>query len=40
MFEPMALIVILALTAAFLLSLTFVPALKAIPPKGLVRNRL
>ena len=39
MFEPMALTVILALAAAFVLSLTFVPALIAIFITGRVARR-
>ena len=39
MFEPMALTVILALVAAFVLSLTFVPALIAIFVTGRVQRR-
>jgi len=38
MFEPMALTVIIALTAAFVLSITFVPALIAIVVTGRVRE--
>ena len=38
MFEPMALTVILALAAAFVLSLTFVPALIAIACPGACRK--
>src|SRR4029434_10476728 len=37
-FEPMALTVIIALAAAFVLSLTLVPALIAISVTGLVRE--
>ena len=43
MFEPMALTVIIALVAAFVLSLTFVPAMIAIAVTGRVQeeqNRL
>ena len=39
MFEPMALTVILALVAAFVLSLTFVPALIAILHHGSGQRR-
>ena len=39
MFEPMALTVILALVAAFILSLTFVPAMIAIFVKGRVEEK-
>ena len=39
MFRPMALTVILALVAAFVLSLTFVPAMVAILVRGRVRER-
>ena len=39
MFQPMALTVIFALTAAFVLSLTFVPAMVAIFVTGRVRER-
>src|SRR6266404_5566904 len=39
MFEPMALTVIIALVAAFILSLTFVPALIAIPVTGRVQEK-
>ncbi|MBZ5797808.1 efflux RND transporter permease subunit, partial [Burkholderia contaminans] len=38
MFEPMALTVILALVSAFVLSLTFVPALIAIAVTGRVKE--
>ncbi len=38
MFEPMALTVIIALAAAFVLSLTLVPALIAIAVTGRVRE--
>ncbi len=39
MFEPMALTVIIALVAAFVLSLTFVPALIAILVTGTVQEK-
>jgi len=39
MFQPMALTVIFALTAAFVLSLTFVPAMVALCVTGRVRHR-
>jgi len=39
MFQPMALTVIFALTAAFVLSLTFVPAMVALGVTGRVRER-
>jgi cobalt-zinc-cadmium resistance protein CzcA len=39
MFEPMALTVIFALIAAFILSLTFVPAMVALCLRGRVRDR-
>ena len=39
MFQPMALTVIFALTAAFILSLTFVPAMVAIVIRGRVQER-
>ena len=39
MFEPMALTVIFALVAAFVLSLTFVPALIAIVVTGRVQEK-
>ena len=39
MFEPMALTVIIALAAAFVLSITFIPALIAIAVTGRVRER-
>ena len=39
MFEPMALTVIIALAAAFVLSITFVPAMIAIAVTGRVRER-
>ena len=39
MFEPMALTVIIALAAAFVLSLTFVPALIAIAVTGRVQEK-
>src|SRR5262249_40488776 len=39
MFQPMALTVIFALTAAFILSLTFVPAMVALCITGRVRER-
>ncbi|MFE2008945.1 efflux RND transporter permease subunit, partial [Pseudomonas guariconensis] len=38
MFEPMAMTVILALVAAFFLSITFVPAMIAIFVKGRVKE--
>jgi cobalt-zinc-cadmium resistance protein CzcA len=39
MFEPMALTVIIALAAAFVLSLTFVPAMIAIVVTGHIQER-
>ena len=39
MFEPMALTVIIALAAAFVLSLTFVPAMIAIVVTGRVQEK-
>ena len=39
MFEPMALTVIFALAAAFVLSLTFVPAMIAIAVSGRVQEK-
>ena len=39
MFEPMALTVIIALVAAFVLSLTFVPAMIAIVITGRVQEK-
>lgn len=40
MFHPMALTVLLALTAAFVLSLTFVPAAVAVVMRGTIRERV